>query len=201
MKKFFSFLFFLFLFLSCWQKTPELPYLSENDIILAFGDSITYGVGADKSESYPAILAKLTKRTVIESGVPGETTHEGLARLPEVLDKYNPRLVIICEGGNDMLRRLNLNETRENLRQMVLLVKSKGISVILIGVPQPGFVISTPKFYEEIAKEQNIPYEGKVLKEILTNNKLKADPIHPNKEGYKLLAERIFQLMRKAKAI
>jgi lysophospholipase L1-like esterase len=201
MKKFFNNLILLILLLSCGQKTPELPYLSENDVILAFGDSITYGIGAEKNESYPAILAKLAKRTVIESGVPGETTHEGLARLQEVLDKYNPRLVIICEGGNDMLRRLNLNETKENLRQMVLLAKNKGISVILIGVPQPGFVISTPKFYEEIAKEQNIPYEGKVLKEILTNNKLKADPIHPNKEGYKLLAERIYQLMRKAKAI
>jgi len=201
MKKFFNNLILLILLLSCGQKIPELPYLSENDVILAFGDSITYGIGAEKNESYPAILAKLAKRTVIESGVPGETTHEGLARLQEVLDKYNPRLVIICEGGNDMLRRLNLNETKENLRQMVLLAKNKGISVILIGVPQPGFVISTPKFYEEIAKEQNIPYEGKVLKEILTNNKLKADPIHPNKEGYKLLAERIYQLMRKAKAI
>jgi len=201
MKKFFSFFILLFLLLSCWQKTPELPYLSENDIILAFGDSITYGVGAEKNESYPAILAILTKRTVVESGVPGETTHEGLVRLPEVLEKYNPKLVIICEGGNDMLRRLNLNETKENLRKMVLLAKSKGISVILIGVPQPGFVISTPKFYEEIAKEHDIPYEGKVLKEILTNNRLKADPIHPNRDGYRLLAERIFQLMRKAKAI
>ncbi|MCX7771166.1 MAG: arylesterase [Proteobacteria bacterium] len=195
------FLVLALIFLSCNEKNIKLKYLSESDVILSFGDSITYGVGAEKHESYPAILASLTKRTVIESGIPGETTEEGLKRLPELLDKYNPSLVILCEGGNDMLRQMDLNKTKENLRNMVKLIKDKGADVILVGVPKPGFIISVPDFYKEVAKEFNVPYEGKILKDILTNNRLKADPIHPNKEGYKLLAESIYKIMKSGGAI
>lgn len=194
------FIFLSLLILSCEEKLKLKP-LSENDIILAFGDSITYGVGAEKGESYPAILANLTKRTVIESGIPGETTEEGLIRLKDVLEKYNPSLVILCEGGNDMLRQMDLSKTKENLRSMVKLIKEKGSDVILIGVPKPALIISVPDFYKEVADEFEIPYEGKILKEILTNNRLKADPIHPNQEGYKELAESIYKLMKKNGAL
>lgn len=200
MKKLFLIILTLFLF-ACEQNSPKIKYISENDIILAFGDSLTYGVGAEKNESYPVVLATLAKRTVIESGVPGETTEEGLIRLKDVLEKYNPSLVILCEGGNDMLRQMDLTKTKENLRNMVKFIKEKGSDVILIGVPKPGFIISVPNFYKEVAEEFNIPYEGKILKDILTNNRLKADPIHPNKEGYKVLAERIFKIMKKNGAL
>lgn len=195
------FAFLALLIFSCNEKETKLKHLSENDIILAFGDSITNGVGAEKNESYPAVLANLAKRTVIESGVPGETTEEGLIRLKDVLEKYNPSLVILCEGGNDMLRQMDLTKTKENLRNMVKFIKEKGSDVILIGVPKPGFIISVPNFYKEVADEFNIPYEGKILKDILTNNRLKADPIHPNKEGYKALAESIFKIMKKNGAL
>lgn len=200
MNRLFGFILLLF-FISCNSSIPKLSYISESDVILAFGDSITYGIGAEKNQSYPAVLASLTKRTVIESGIPGETTEQGLQRLPELLDKYNPKLVIICEGGNDMLRQMNLENAKENLRQMVRLVKQKSGDVVLIGVPKPGLILSVPNFYEDIAREFNIPYEGKVLKNILTNNKLKSDPIHPNAEGYKILAESIFKLLKKSGAI
>lgn len=200
MKRLISFFIILLIF-SCNEKAVKLKQLSENDIILAFGDSLTYGVGAEKSESYPAVLANLAKRTVIESGVQGETTEEGLIRLKDVLEKYNPSLVILCEGGNDMLRQMDLDKTKENLRAMVKMIKEKGSDVILIGVPKPGFIISVPDFYKEIADEFNIPYEGKVLKSILTNNRLKADPIHPNKEGYRELAESIYKIMKKNGAL
>ncbi len=190
-------IFFIFLFItSCIGKNTKIRYISENDIILAFGDSITHGVGANDTESYPYVLANLTKRRVIESGVPGETTEEGVMRLKEVLEKYNPSLIILCEGGNDMLRRIDDYKIKENLRSMVRMIKEKDIDVILIGVPKPGFVISVPNFYKEVAKEFNIPYEGKILKEILTNNSLKADPIHPNNKGYEKLAKRIYELIR-----
>lgn len=79
---------------------------------------------------------------------------------------------------------------------MVRLIKEKGIDVILIGVPKPGFIISVPDFYKDVAVEFNIPYDGKILKSILTDNRLKADPIHPNGEGYKKLATRIYELIK-----
>lgn len=184
------------LIISCTGKSTKIRHLSENDIILAFGDSITHGIGANNTESYPSVLANLSKRTVIESGIPGETTEEGLIRLKDVLEKYNPSLVILCEGGNDMLRQINDNRIKENLRSMVRLIKEKGIDVILIGVPKPGFIISVPDFYKDVAVEFNIPYDGKILKSILTDNRLKADPIHPNGEGYKKLATRIYELIK-----
>ena len=80
-------LFALFiLLLTACERAPTLPKLSSHDVIVAFGDSLTHGTGASESTAYPAVLASLTGRTVINAGVPGDTTSSGLKRLPEVFD-------------------------------------------------------------------------------------------------------------------
>lgn len=195
------FLIVLFFISACEKKIPPISRLPNDAIILAFGDSLTHGTGVEPEQSYPSILSKLINRKIIEAGVPGEVTEEGLKRLPALIEHYNPDLVILCHGGNDLLRHLNEEKTKENLRAMVKILKERGISVILIGVPKPGFILSIPAFYKEIAEEFHIPYEGEILKDILSKNSLKSDPIHPNANGYNLMAQAVYELMKKSGAI
>ena len=182
-------------------KQASLPKLASGDVIVAFGDSLTHGTGASEHESYPAVLAQLIGREVVRSGVPGEVTAQGLQRLPDVLDEYRPRLVIVCLGGNDMLRRLSMADTRSNLRAIVRTLKERNIGVVLIGVPQPALLSSPPEFYAELAQEFAVPYEGEILKTVLYAAEMKADPIHPNARGYRKMAEAVAALLRRAGAI
>lgn len=185
----------------CGDKVPKLPRLASSDVIVAFGDSLTYGTGASDVESYPAQLERLIGRPVVRSGMPGEVTAQALARLPITLDAVQPRLLLLCIGGNDFLRRLGKQQAAENVREMVRLARNRGIGVVLIGAPEPGFSISPPGFYEAIAKEFDIPYEETVVGEVLKDASLKADPIHPNAQGYLLIAQRIATLLRSSGAL
>lgn len=194
--------FFLALaFLSgCGQKA-KLPPLAAEAVLLAFGDSLTYGTGANEDESYPAQLARLVGRRVVREGVPGEVSAAGLARLPAVLEAHRPALLLLCHGGNDFLRRQPKEQAAQNLRAMIRMAKERGVEVLLIGTPEPGFTLTPPAFYAEIAKEFGIPYEGDVIGKILKDGSLKSDQIHPNAQGYRLMAERVAELLRKSGAI
>lgn len=180
---------------------PKLPRLAGDAVVLAFGDSLTFGTGAGEAESYPAQLAQRIGRTVVRAGVPGELSAAGLARLPGVLDQHQPRLVILCHGGNDLLRRLDRRQTAENLRAMVRLAKDRGIAVVLVGTPEPGFTLTPPEFYEDAARQFKLPYEGGIIGKVLRDSSLKSDAIHPNAEGYRLIAGRLAELLRKAGAV
>jgi len=184
----------------CGQKAKLSP-LPADAVVLAFGDSLTFGTGAREDESYPAQLEKLAGRRVVREGVPGEVSAAGLQRLPATLDAYRPRLLLLCHGGNDFLRRLPKAEAAANLRAMIRLAQSRGIEVLLIGTPEFGFLLTPPDFYAEIAKELHVPYEGEVLSKILRDLSLKSDQVHPNAAGYRLMAERVFELLKKAGAV
>ena len=190
----------VFLASGCGQQS-KLPPLAPNSVVLAFGDSLTYGTGANEEESYPAQLAKLTGWRVVREGVPGEVSAAGLARLAATLDEHQPRLLLLCHGGNDFLGRLPKDKVAENLRAMIRLAKTRGIDVVLIGTPEPGLTVTAAGFYADIAKEFRIPYEGSVLGKILRDPSLKSDAIHPNARGYRLMAERVYELVRKAGAL
>jgi len=186
---------------SCGQKAPRLAPVGPSDVIVAFGDSLTYGTGAAEHESYPAVLAQLIQRNVVRSGVPGETTGGGLARLEHVIEEHRPALMIVCLGGNDMLRKLDETQTRNNLREIIGTIKRRGIAVALVGVPKPALITSAPAFYAELAQEFDIPYDSKVVTDVLYRAELKADPIHPNAKGYRRIAEAIAELLKRAGAI
>ena len=185
----------------CTRSAPKLEPLPPDAVLLAFGDSITFGTGATLAESYPVLLAEVIGHTVINAGVPGETTAEGLARLSEALDRYHPALVILCLGGNDFLRGLDEQKAADNIREMLRLARSKGVGVVLLGVPKFGINPSPPPFYRQLAREFDVPYNGAILKKILTTNSLKADYIHPNAAGYRLLAGSIADLLKKSGAL
>jgi acyl-CoA thioesterase I len=184
----------------CGQQAKLAP-LPPDAVVLAFGDSLTFGTGANEKESYPAQLALLTGRRVVREGVPGEVSATGLARLPAALDEHQPKLLLLCHGGNDFLRRLPAAQAAENLRAMIRLAKSRGIEVLLIGTPEFSLTVTPPAFYGEIAKEFRIPYEGDVIGKILRDGSLKSDQIHPNAQGYRLMAERVHALLKKAGAV
>ena len=182
-------------------KGPQLATLGNNDVVLAFGDSLTFGTGASPAESYPAQLQSLIGRKVVNAGVPGEISGDGLQRLPEVLEEVQPKLLILCHGGNDFLRKQSEAVAAANVRAMITLARDKGIGVVLIATPKPGLSLSPPDFYAEIAKEFAIPFNDDALKSILRDNNLKSDLIHPNARGYAQIAERVAQLLRKSGAI
>lgn len=190
----------LLLALAC-SRSPSLPTLAPDDVVLAFGDSLTAGVGATPEQAYPAQLAGMIGRRVVNAGVPGETTAEGLQRLSEQLDAYSPRMLLLCLGGNDMLRRLPSQETVANLRAMVRLARERGVAVVLIGVPQPSLLGGAPEFYAEIAREFGLVYEGEALADVLHDRALKSDLIHANAQGYRQVAERLTLLLRDAGAL
>jgi acyl-CoA thioesterase I len=151
----------------CSGKSATLPPLSTDDVILAFGDSLTYGTGAEANESYPAVLAQLIGRKVVGAGVPGEVTAQGRARLTSVIEEYKPRLVIVCLGGNDMLRGVSEQEIKRNLRAMIADLQRRSIAAVLMGVPKPALLTGAPEFYAELAAEFKIPYEGKIVTSVL----------------------------------
>jgi len=190
----------LLLVSGCGQQV-KLPPLAPDSVLLAFGDSLTFGTGANENESYPAQLEKLAGRRVVREGVPGEVSENGLARLPAALDEHRPRLLLLCHGGNDFLRRLPKAGAAANVRAMIQLAKSRGVDVVLIGTPEFGFLLSPPDFYAQIAKDFRIPYEGDVLGKILRDSSLKSDQIHPNAAGYRLMAERVYAMLQKAGAL
>lgn len=184
----------------CGEKAKLAP-LRADAVVLAFGDSLTYGTGAKEEESYPAQLAQLIGRHVVGAGVPGEVSGDGLARLPSALDEHQPKLLVLCHGGNDFLRRQSKKQAADNVRAMIRLARERGIGVVLMGTPEPGFTVTPPEFYGEIASEFGIPYEGEVIGKILKDSGLKSDAIHPNAAGYRLMAERLAELLRKAGAV
>ena len=191
----------LALLAGCSGKSPQLPRLETNDIVLAFGDSLTFGTGASEAESYPAVLSGLIKRNVVRAGVPGEVTAQGLQRLPEVLESHKPKIVVLCLGGNDMLRRIDDKTIVANLREMIQLTRKQGAAVVLLGVPKPALFGGAAAFYADLAKDLGVHYEGEIITTVLRDNGLKSDPIHPNALGYRRIAERLAAFLKTSGAI
>lgn len=174
---------------------PGLSEISPTGTVLAFGDSLTSGVGASPAESYPAVLAKLSGRKVINAGVSGETTPAGLQRLPGLMTQHKPDLLILMEGGNDILRNQPFSGIRDNLADMIETAQQQGIPVVLIGVPEKSLFSSSAPFYAELAAEYDLVFDGHLLGSLLRTMSYKSDPIHLNAAGYRAMAEEIHELL------
>ena len=184
------------------DRPPALQRLAAEDTVLAFGDSLTRGTGAAPRQSYPAQLARLIGRPVVNAGVPGETSAQGARRLPSVLEEVRPALVLLCHGGNDILRGMDLAAARRNLEAMVGMVHAAGAQVVLIGVPRRSLLLrDTAELYGEVAESMDIPLEDEALEDILGDDRLKSDPVHPNAAGYRRLAQAVAELLEQAGAL
>jgi acyl-CoA thioesterase-1 len=179
----------------------KLPELKQGAVILAFGDSLTVGYGVNKEQSYPSILGQLSAFKVINAGVSGETTALGLKRLEAVLEKHQPQLLILFEGGNDILQKVPLETIQQNLAQMIELAQAKHISVLLIGIPEKKLFGDTEPLYEELADLYKIPLEGDIVATLMTRASMKSDFVHFNALGYQTLAEAIYKTLQNSGAL
>jgi acyl-CoA thioesterase-1 len=186
---------------ACGSDEPRLAPIGEDAVILAFGDSLTYGTGAGRDASYPAVLEQLTGRRVINAGRPGEESAAGAERLPRLLEEHEPELVILCHGGNDILRRRDRDALRANLERMIVDSRAAGAEVVVLGVPDFGLFLAAADVYADVARETDVPLENNIIPDVLEERGLKSDTVHPNGEGYRRLAAAVAELLRREGAL
>ncbi|HET9316512.1 MAG TPA: arylesterase [Vicinamibacteria bacterium] len=174
---------------NAWRITNEHP---AGDVIVAFGDSLTAGYQMAETDSYPAQLAGLLGRDIVNRGVSGDTTADGLARLDRDVLAESPGVVLLSLGANDMLRRQPMDATFANLRRIVDRIQARGALVVLIGVE--GFPMVHGDYgdrYRALARETGCVYVPDMLDDVFGDPALMYDQIHPNAKGYAKIARRI----------
>lgn len=184
---------------ACTEKS--LPALQSGDTILAFGDSLTEGKGVSREQAWPAVLASMTGLRVVNAGVSGEVTAEGLARLPGVLDDVRPRLMVLLHGGNDILRNLSASQAADNLAGMIEMARARGIAVVLVGVPEKKLFSDVAPMYPALAERFELVFEDSLIAELLRSPSKKSDSVHFNAAGYREIAQSLAGLLRDAGAL
>ena len=172
---------------------------SRGTAVIAFGDSLTAGVGATSGADYPSRVAAMTGIEIVNAGVSGDTTDDALRRIDADVLSKNPRIVIIGLGGNDFLRQMPMSATEANLRAIVKQIQDAGAMVVLLGFRFPTFGPKYEDMYERVANDTGGLLVPDVLDGILNNPRLKSDDIHPNADGYALIAERVAGPLAKLK--
>ncbi len=187
--------------IACGRKPPRAQAIPAGATVLALGDSLTSGVGASADTAYPAELARLTGWKVVNGGVSGDTSAQALARLPDLLQKHQPALVIVGIGGNDFLRRQSAATARANILRICTEARASGAQVLLVAVPELSLLaaagrLSDHPLYEEVASELKIPLHAKGWSGVLAQERLKSDQIHANAAGYAEFAQGLAGTLR-----
>ena len=186
----------LFAVTGCAER-GQLDALSPDAVVLAFGDSVTAGVGADAGYDYPSQLAELTGFKIVNAGVSGDTARQAGERLAPLLANHQPQLVIIELGGNDFLRQTQASRVKEKLRAMIREALASDATVALVAVPRLSLLrasvgaLTDSPIYAELAEEEGVLLVPDIFSEVLSDSGLRADEIHPNVRGYRHLAEGI----------
>jgi acyl-CoA thioesterase I len=160
--------------------------------IIVLGDSITAGYGLEKSQAYPSLLAQKLNLPILNRGVSGDTTANGLQRLEtDVLDE-SPWLVIVALGGNDFLKKVPKTTTEQNLRSIITKIQAQNAIAVILGMNLGLFKDEYRDLYQSIATDTGSFLIPQVLKNIIDNPKHRQqDIIHPNAIGQEILATRI----------
>lgn len=178
----------------------------EAPVILAFGDSITAGLGLAQAQAWPSLLqARLDaagrKYRVVNAGVSGDTTAAGLARVDWLLSQ-RPAVVILELGANDGLRGLPVAEARKNLGEIVIRCKGAGAKVLLAGMqvpPNMGAAYATEfrDMFNDLASEHDVALIPFVLEGVAGNAKLnQGDGIHPTAAGQVIVADTVWSSLQ-----
>ncbi len=164
---------------------------SKGTSIVCFGDSLTAGMGAEEGQDYPSYLRERVKLPVHNAGVSGDTTAEALARLEEDVLTKNPKIVIITLGANDFLQKVPKEQTLNNMERIIDRIHARGAMAVWATVKTGFFTDDHEKDFKKLAKQKRILLISDILKDIMYEPRYKYDQIHPNGQGYKIMAERI----------
>jgi len=179
---------------------------ADERVIVAFGDSLTAGLGVPADQAYPAVLAAKLKADgypyrVVNAGVSGDTTAGGLRRLDWAL-RLAPQIVIVELGTNDALRGQDLATVRANLDQIVGRFQAAGARVLIAGMKLPPnyglrYTTEFQKMYEDVAKQRRAALMPFFLDGVGGNPRLnQPDGIHPTAEGYRLIVDRLWPQLK-----
>jgi len=199
----------LSLLLSVFGLFSQSVIADEQPVILILGDSLSAGFGMNGDQSWVHLLElRLADNghafRILNSSISGDTTQGGLARLPRLLDRYQPEFVIIELGGNDGLRGINSQTTRANMTKMIRRSQDKGAKVLLTGMKLPpnygaAYIEQFESMYGDLARDYDtllVPFilDGVVFEDGL----MQADGIHPNEKGQPVLLENVWQVLEPA---
>ena len=188
--------------LACGEKHPPQPAIVQGATVLILGDSLSFGTGAKPEEAYPVLLEKTTGWHIVNAGVPGDTTSGGLQRLPDLLETHQPKLLLIELGGNDLLRQVSPKQIEENLKSIIAQAKTLGVPVALVAIPEisPFMAavgnLSDHPLYARVAEETQVPLVTDVFSDVLSKRDLKSDQIHPNAQGYAVVASEMQKVLK-----
>lgn len=185
------------------KRAPEYSALPVGTSVLAFGDSVTYGTGAAPHENYPLKLAALSGWKIHNAGIPGDTADLAKTRIADAIEESQPKLVIVEIGGNDFLRQRPELAVKEDIRSILASVRKSGATPVLVAVPKFSLLtavshLKDSPIYAELASEEKVLLIDKVFSDILSDARLKTDPIHPNGAGYQKMAEGIANALVKS---
>jgi lysophospholipase L1-like esterase len=192
------------LLLSCSRERPRGARVPRGATVLALGDSLTFGTGAQPHEAWPQLVKETSGWIVVNAGVPGDTSAQALARLSGLLAQHQPQLVIVSIGGNDFLGRVSEADTRDNVRRICEASRAAGAQVLLVAVPRLSLIaaaagaLTDHTLYAQVADELGIVLQRQGWSEVLSDETLRADAVHANARGYAQFAHSLAATARAA---
>ena len=182
-----------------WSRPAQIPIVNPRPTgrqIIAFGDSLTQGIGASAGHDYVSVLAQLVGRPILNHGVAGDTTADALARLNNDVLADDPKIVVVFLGGNDVLQSVRIEQTFANLDQIVRQIQARGALVVLVEVRPPVVGRKYGREFRRLARQRGAVSVPDIFRGIFLDPAMKADQLHFNDKGYAIVAERIYAAMK-----
>ncbi len=193
MKKLFIFILFLPLLCACTKK--PLFHNSKAPDIVAFGDSLTYGLGVSRDNAYPTVLSQLAGREIVNLGVSGNTAQQGAMRMHDI-GKSMPCMVLIEFGGNDLLQNRPIEETRKALEEIIDYVHGLNAMAVIVDTGGNYQMSRYTKMMKKLAKKKRALFIPGIMDGIFSDKSLKSDILHPNEKGYEIIANKVYEALK-----